>query len=276
VNSPDHRTPLSFASHPDVLQVHLVCFEQTRDDIVAYWQNCQEVEEGVRALWCSDVREAHQAMLRALDPEDPKGRERTSPGETYTYLQGRLECVSSELRTRSDGPARALRELWEVSGHAILRALQQRAAARLEQDRGLQLSLLHPDLVRQIQVVRTGDERYELFCCACGRRAAAFEVGESPWRAQKALLYEGSAGRQSFRLGLAHAIFAALGDKHVGRAHDVLIAHGACRSGIDAWCPSCEATYCSDHYVCVDTYHEGIYDATHATCPRGHRRRLAD
>jgi hypothetical protein len=46
--------------------------------------------------------------------------------------------------------------------------------------------------------------------------------------------------------------------------------------GLDAYCPDCDAVYCRQHYNAYDTYDEGFYDCTYATCPRGHRRMIAD
>ncbi len=41
-------------------------------------------------------------------------------------------------------------------------------------------------------------------------------------------------------------------------------------------CPKCSAVYCEEHWIVEDVYDEGFYDCAYGTCPRGHRRVLAD
>lgn len=276
MNNPEHSAQVSLASHLGALHGPLMQLASLRDALLVYWRCAPGLDEGAVACWCSDAEEAYNAALRAARLLEQSSPDATGLEEACTYVQARLECVGSELRTRTEPAALELSAAWQRHAQTVLTQLVQSMRERRDQDPATHLSLEHADLVRQIQVMRTDKERFELFCSVCGRRAAAFEVGESPLRAQPSLLYESSLRRQSFRLPLAHAVFAALGDKQIGRAHDVLMAHGACRTGIDAWCPDCRAVYCSDHYSCADTYDEGFYDATHATCPQGHRRRVAD
>jgi hypothetical protein len=42
------------------------------------------------------------------------------------------------------------------------------------------------------------------------------------------------------------------------------------------WCPSCQCSYCREHYAAIPTFDDGFFDAIYGTCPQGHRRKLDD
>ena len=42
------------------------------------------------------------------------------------------------------------------------------------------------------------------------------------------------------------------------------------------WCPSCDASYCRDHYRTVELYDDGFFDCIRGVCPEDHERTLAD
>ena len=63
------------------------------------------------------------------------------------------------------------------------------------------------------------------------------------------------------------------------RAGDAAALHRMNPEFAAAWCPECGACYCRPHWVAVAAGaddHPGWYDATHGTCPEGHRRVLDD
>ena len=42
------------------------------------------------------------------------------------------------------------------------------------------------------------------------------------------------------------------------------------------WCPSCDASYCGEHYQHWTVYDEGFFDCIRGRCPVGHERMLVD
>jgi len=102
-------------------------------------------------------------------------------------------------------------------------------------------------------------------CSVCKKTAATFNLikgieGEK-------LLYDGICGQ---------ALFAS--DPRLVRAlqaNDVMKAHHLMNRGIDAYCPECEKSYCSTHYVVTQKRDaDNCIERMDGTCPRGHKRRL--
>ena len=42
------------------------------------------------------------------------------------------------------------------------------------------------------------------------------------------------------------------------------------------WCPTCEKSYCKDHWQTDQVFDEGFFDYVEGFCPQGHRRMLMD
>ena len=246
-------------------------------DTESYWKQADEVDDGLRAMWSSDARSAHAVAAAVWSILGDASAMDEGP-DLHPHLEdvrGRMGVVVSELRGRRDPVGRALLAAWERDGRQCVETLSNLAAA-LGALRDAELSTAERELISSLPVLKTGDDRFALFCATCGKTAVTFEIGAHLAGSEPSLLCRGIVWRQSFSTALAAPLFEMLARGAVSEAHHFLVETGECYEGIDAWCPDCGRIYCKVHYDCQDEYDDGFYDCTYGTCPVGHRRCVAD
>lgn len=246
-------------------------------DVAVYWKQADDLDDPSRSMRFSDACLVGEALetVRGLLPNPGEACDDVGLRVAAADLRGKAAAVSSQLRMRRDPLGRALHTAFDRDSHACVEALEALLAAVAEIEESL-LSSAERRLVASLPVLRTGEERYELFCAVCGRTAVAFEVGAHLEGDQPSLLCRGIVWQQSFSMSHARPMFECLERGAVAEAHAYLIDTGECYEGIDAYCPDCDRVYCKMHYRCQDEYDDGFYDYTQGTCPTGHRRRVAD
>jgi hypothetical protein len=228
--------------------------------IARCWRLASDLDAGLASMWASDALQVCDVLDRLDVPVT---------AESLARLQSAVACVASELRDRGGGDD--LLDEWSRLAAPLIEDLRGRAEGSLDRT-----SLSHPGLVRQIAVVRTGEQVYDLFCSVCGSRAVRFSVEPGVLDGRPSLICQGIVWRHTFSLALADPVFALLDREDIAGTHGLLIEREANPEGVDAWCPCCGRLYCRLHYHCVDEYDDGFYDVTVGTCPEGHRRVIAD
>jgi hypothetical protein len=106
-------------------------------------------------------------------------------------------------------------------------------------------------------------------CDRCGQHAGTIELDD-----------EGVLRRTSFTSALT---LPQLEPDAVSRILEAVAAEdSAALFAIDLeltpwWCPTCERTYCGDHWLRWDTFDdEGFHEDIRGRCPEGHARMLED
>jgi len=134
--------------------------------------------------------------------------------------------------------------------------------------------------------------RAQFFCGACGKRAAMVVLLQAgPPDPRLALEPKGAPpgvsrlGMESARLsiegGPASCTMMVTGAQAKSVSEALLAGSASALYAINYefapfWCPSCQCSYCHEHYVSFPTFDDGFYDATYGTCPHGNRRKLDD
>jgi hypothetical protein len=132
----------------------------------------------------------------------------------------------------------------------------------------------------------------QFFCGACRKRAATVTLvpagqpdprltpepkGAPPGVSKLGIKYARlsiKGGPASFTIGIADAQAESVRAALLARNASALYAIHY--EFAPFWCPSCQRSYCKEHYVSFPTFDDGFYDATYGTCPHGHRRKLDD
>lgn len=83
-------------------------------------------------------------------------------------------------------------------------------------------------------------------------------------------------------IGILYVSREIKGDNPISQARAAIISANPSRlykmdqEFVPFYCPYCMATYCTHHLRVEDVEDDGFYDATYATCPKGHRRMIMD
>jgi hypothetical protein len=128
-------------------------------------------------------------------------------------------------------------------------------------------------------------------CAVCGGRAAMVELvppGVTHPRAGSAALadlgiYDRPSGRGSLiQEGVTGKSMWAIDSDQLDALRAIFVRgdwralHRLDPEWLSSYCPTCDVNYCAAHWDKFDEFDDGFYDCTRGTCPRGHRRMLAD
>lgn len=102
----------------------------------------------------------------------------------------------------------------------------------------------------------------ELWCVVCGFTAGSVSIDGDELR------------RVSFTGVLTGASSPAV--ELVVRTGDVAGLHAIDPELVPAWCPTCEAPYCGNHWTTWDEFDGDFHDCIRGRCPAGHERMLED
>ncbi len=110
------------------------------------------------------------------------------------------------------------------------------------------------------------------YCAACGKPAGSVSVVPSPSMPGNRLVITGF---------MEHTIEATYGPTFSEAlpalaAGDARALYDLDESWAPFYCPTCDRSYCGDHWHQQVEFDDGFYDCTYGTCPQGHRRMVDD
>ncbi|MBD3255042.1 MAG: hypothetical protein GF383_08105 [Candidatus Lokiarchaeota archaeon] len=244
--------------------------EVIKDKIVDLLRIEQDLDESIKKVWITDVKECYYRIIGAWEllraGIDGKVKYLESSKIFVSAGKSRLTQFFSELKTFDNEKAERLiinaKEIFDK----LIQAFQN------------EFDLLTPKKIIEKPlepIKKISEKNYQLTCSICGEISVIFTIGKGTLDKDEKLIFNGITHSTSLGKELAEELFMTLKTKDLSKVHDFMKKYHS-NEGLDAYCPECDKVYCWEHYNAEEVFDIGFYDCTYGICPKGHRRIIDD
>ncbi len=240
--------------------------EDLKNQIIDFLDIQNQIDASNTELWITDVKELYYNIVAAWEMLSAVSRGNLTFGHACSLFietaKSRLEQVVSELQVFKDKTIQIEPQLRTIFNNCVNSISSE-------------LNILLPDLTMiksPLKGINDAESSFEFTCSVCGEPAIVFFVGPYPFSSEKepCLIYRGITRESYGSLEDSNILLALLENGKVADIHSYVIDLDFMEDGLDAYCPSCDAIYCQNHYITKEYWDQGFYDYTEGTCPEGH------